>query len=201
MDLYLVRHAETFGNTGADVSADPILTARGHEQAELLAARLASVALDAVFCSPLLRALETTQIILSRQSADVPVELLAELMEHQPEPDYCGQPTEKLRKICPNAVYPDRRAQPPETDEQALERARFVIRLVRERFREGNVLIVAHGQFNTYLLLAALGLPKPEGFNFSQRNACLDRILYLPDGRVKAKLINDVSHLPPELWT
>ena len=51
------------------------------------------------------------------------------------------------------------------------------------------------------MLLAAMGLPKPDGFNFSQRNACVDRVLFLPDGRVKAKLVNDVSHLPEELWT
>ena len=201
MDLYLVRHAETFGNTGADDSADPVLTPRGQEQARLLAERLASFAFDAVFCSPLLRAVQTAQIILSRQKNAVPVELLPELMEHQPPEAYCGLPTQKLREVCPTAVYPDRHALPQETDAAALERARYVIRLVRERCGEGNVLLVAHGQFNTYLLLAAMGLPKPEPFNFSQRNACLDRILFLPDGRVKAKLVNDVSHLPEELWT
>jgi broad specificity phosphatase PhoE len=201
MDLYLVRHAETFGNTGADDSADPVLTERGYEQARLLAERLASLPFDAVFCSPLLRAVETAQIILSRQKAAIPVQLLPELMEHQPPQDYSGLPTERLQEVCPSAVYPDRHALPQETDDTALERARFVLRHVRERCADKTVLLVAHGQFNTYLLLAAMGLPKPEGFNFSQRNACVDRVLFLPDGRVKAKLVNDVSHLPEELWT
>ena len=201
MDLYLVRHAETFGNTGADDSAEPVLTERGHAQAALLAERLAAVPFDAVFSSPLLRAVETAQSILSRQQGTAPVELLPELMEYEAVPDYCGLPTEKLRQVCPSAVYPDRHALPPDTEEAALERARLVIRHVRGRCPDGNVLLVAHGQFNTFLLLAAMGLPKPEGFNFSQRNACIDRILYLPDGRVKAKLVNDVSHLPERLWT
>ena len=201
MDLYLVRHAETYGNTGADDSADPVLTERGRKQAKLLAARLAELPFDAVFCSPLLRAVTTAQEILSRQQSALPVELVPELMEHQPPQDYCGLPTKKLQKICPTAVYPDRHTLPQETDETALERAHYVIRYVRERFPEGNVLLVAHGQFNTYLLLAAMGLPKPDGFNFSQRNACLDRILFLPDGRTKAKLVNDVSHLQEEMWT
>jgi len=201
MDLYLVRHAETFGNTGADDSADPVLTQRGHTQANLLAKRLASVPFDAIFCSPLLRAVETAQAVLSRQKRPIPVELLPELMEHQPVPDYCGLPTEKLREVCPTAVYPDRHALPQETDEIALDRARYAIRYVREKCPEGTVLLIAHGQFNTYLLLAAMGLPKPAQFNFSQRNACVDRILFLPDGRVKAKLVNDVSYLPEELWT
>ena len=201
MDLYLTRHAETFGNTGADDSPDPILTDRGREQARLLADRLAAVAFDAVYCSPLLRAVETAQAIVSRQKHVSAVHLLPELMEHQPPEGYCGLPTEKLLEVCPSVVFPDRHALPQETDEGALERARYVIRLVRERHAGETVLLVAHGQLGTFLLLAAMGLPKPEGFNFSQRNACVDRILYLPDGRVKAKLVNDVSHLPEELWT
>ena len=201
MDLYIVRHAETYGNTGADDSADPVLTQRGHEQARLLAERLADLRFDAVYCSPLLRAVETAQAILSRQNRTLPVQLLPELMEHQPPQGYSGLPTEKLRQVCPTVVYPDRHALPQETDAIALERARFVIRLVREKYNGKTVLLVAHGQFNTYLLLAAMGLEKPEGFNFSQRNACLDRILFLPDGRTKAKLVNDVSHLPQPLWT
>lgn len=201
MDLYLVRHAETFGNTGADDSVEPVLTERGREQARLLAERLAALSFDAIFCSPLLRAVQTAQAIVSRQENTAPVELLPELMEHEPVPDYCGLPTQELQKICPAVVYPDRHALPQETDEGALERARYVIRYVRERCDRETVLLVAHGQFNTYLLLAAMGLPKPENFNFSQRNACLDRIWFLPDGRVKAKLVNDVSHLPETLWT
>ena len=59
MDLYLARHAETFGNTGADDSVEPVLTERGREQARLLAERLAALSFDAVFCSPLLRAVQT----------------------------------------------------------------------------------------------------------------------------------------------
>ena len=201
MDLYLVRHAETYGNTGADDSVEPVLTERGREQAARLAERLRAMPFDAVFCSPLLRAVETAQIILSRQQRALSVELVPELMEYEAVPDYCGLPTEELQKVCPTAVYPDRHALPRDTEKTALERARSVIRNVRERFPDGNVLLVAHGQFNTFLLLAAMGLPKPDGFNFSQRNACLDRVLYLPDGRVKAKLVNDVSHLPEALWT
>lgn len=202
MELYLVRHAETFGNTGADTSDEPVLTPRGHEQARLLAGRLAStIEPDAVFCSPLLRAVETAQIILSAQSRAIPIRLVAELMEHQPIPGYSGLPTDRLREICPTAFYPDRHDLPQETDAVALERAQKVIRLVRGEYPQGTVLLVAHGQFNTYLLLAAMGLPKSEGFTFSQRNACLNRIQYLPDGRTKAKLVNDVSHLPEALWT
>ena len=201
MDLYLVRHAETFGNTGADDSVEPRLTPRGIEQAELLAGRLADLSPDAIFCSPLLRAVETAQIILSRQERAVPVELLPELMEYKAIPAYSGLPTERLREVCPAVVYPNRHALPEDTETAALERARFAVRYVRARVPDGAALVIAHGQFNTFLLLAAMGLPKPEGFNFSQRNACLDRILFLPDGRTKAKLVNDVSHLPERLWT
>ena len=59
MILYIARHGESLGNTGEDTGADPILSKKGRTQAALLGERMKRINLDAVFSSPLKRAVET----------------------------------------------------------------------------------------------------------------------------------------------
>ena len=63
--LYLVRHAQSEGNRGEyeGPDDDPPLSTVGHEQAGRLARRFARQSVDAVYSSPLRRALETAQAI------------------------------------------------------------------------------------------------------------------------------------------
>ncbi|MEE1925579.1 histidine phosphatase family protein [Pseudomonas sp. 148P] len=67
MDLYVVRHGETWANAEQRYlgSLDPALAERGREQAQGLVANLPS-GLDAVLVSPRLRALETASILNER---------------------------------------------------------------------------------------------------------------------------------------
>ena len=79
------------------------------------------------------------------------------------------------------------------------ERAKKVINtILSENDASSNVVIVAHGMFNTYLILAATGLGLIPNFNFSQDNTGVTLIRYLyEDGVKKTKLtyVNDCSHL------
>ena len=201
MELVLVRHAETFGNTGADDSADPALTLRGRLQAEQLAKALCGTPFDAVFSSPLRRAVQTAAMIVGIRPQPLAVELTPLLAEHEPIPGYSGLPDAALRAICPSAVYPDRFALPPEDDAQALARAERFLLMLHTRFADENarVLCVAHGQFNTYLLLAAAGLPLGRA-KFSQGNACINRLSTRSDS-TKFHYVNRLEHLPQQLRT
>lgn len=58
LDLWLVRHAESFGNLDGSAS-DSGLTPAGQVQAAALTGALSSGSFHEVLCSPLLRALET----------------------------------------------------------------------------------------------------------------------------------------------
>ena len=63
---------------------------------------------------------------------------------------------------------------------------------------EDTIVVVAHGTFNSYLVLAALGFPFKENFNFSHLNTGVTLVQYLEeDGVMKTKLkfLNDTSHL------
>ncbi|WP_455924493.1 histidine phosphatase family protein [Pseudomonas putida] len=74
MDLYVVRHGETWANAEQRYlgSLDPSLTARGREQAKALAANMPP-GLDALVVSPRLRAMETARIL--NESLVLPVQI------------------------------------------------------------------------------------------------------------------------------
>ena len=74
----------------------------------------------------------------------------------------------------------------------------IIEKIKSENSFDDTVVIVAHGTFNSYLVLAALGFPYKENFNFSHLNTGVTLVQYLEeDGVIKTKLkyLNDTSHL------
>jgi probable phosphoglycerate mutase len=74
VDLVLVRHAEPVRIVAAEGPADPPLTERGRRQAEATSAWLAAETFDAIYASPMRRALETAQTIAGPHELEVLVE-------------------------------------------------------------------------------------------------------------------------------
>ncbi len=120
-------------------------------------------------------------------------------MEKGTDASYTGLPDDVLQEYVPTAVIRDRTPLGNEDPQGALERAKRVIAaILNENDDDANVIIVAHGMFNTYLILAATGLGLIPDFNFSQNNTGVTLIRYLyEDGVKKTKLtyLNDCSHL------
>jgi 2,3-bisphosphoglycerate-dependent phosphoglycerate mutase len=71
MELLLIRHALPERVENASGAADPVLAARGREQAERLAEYLASERIDAIYASPMRRAQETAQPLAKRLEIEV----------------------------------------------------------------------------------------------------------------------------------
>jgi len=67
-EVCLVRHADVYDQ--GEVVADPSLSPLGRRQAERLAQRIKSVKVDAVYSSPLRRALQTAAALRDRVEAD-----------------------------------------------------------------------------------------------------------------------------------
>lgn len=94
MELLLIRHALPVRTTGVDGPADPALADAGRAQSERLAAYLAVEPLDAVYSSPMLRALETAAPIAADHGLEPNVsDGLAEWDRHAAE----YVPIEELR--------------------------------------------------------------------------------------------------------
>src|SRR5919109_388046 len=70
--LYLVRHAQSQGNTGEDLtSGDADLTDIGREQARRLGERLKTQKIDRVYASPLRRTQQTAAAIADASGLEV----------------------------------------------------------------------------------------------------------------------------------
>jgi 2,3-bisphosphoglycerate-dependent phosphoglycerate mutase len=162
MQLYFIRHAESVNNaiysSSEDWSGrmpDPGLTAKGREQARLLADRLSRIPSEPVetarhdprnangfgvthiYCSPMVRALFTGQVIAD--ALELPLVVWEELHERggifdwNPETDQRiglpGARAEELRAGFPQARFPNDWGadgwwnREPETDEQCNARA------------------------------------------------------------------------------
>lgn len=213
MFLYIARHGESNGNTGADNTVDPLLTPRGEAQARSLGERLSKLGFDGIFASTLTRAIQTAAAVASRQPGEpAKIELLPDLVECGTEPGWRGKPENELLKVYPGLVFcpdptPTGGPARAEAEEEAgqLARAYRVVSYIRRRFNpdsEAKVLCVAHGGFNQKLLSAAMNWGAVSGAIYSQNNACLNLVQFFRGGsgeeRVRLCYSNDISHLAAE---
>ena len=198
MFIYIIRHGETYGNLNGDGFAETDLTPLGKQQITFLGKRFINTPINKFYVSPLIRAVKTANAIRSFHM-DTPMEITSLLLEKGTAPDYAGLPDEDLLKLCPDAFIGKREPLGEEDDLAAYNRAKRLIEKIKSENSENDtIVIVAHGTFNSFLVLAALDFPLKENFNFSHLNTGVTLVQYLEeDGVVKTKLkyLNDTSHL------
>lgn len=198
MLIYIIRHGETYGNLTGFGFGETDLTPTGRQQIAYLGKRFINTHIDKIYTSPLIRAVKTANAIRSFHP-ETPIEIHSQLLEKGTAPDYAGLSDEELFSLCPSAKIMPRDPLGEEDDTIAYNRAvSFIEKIKTENSFNSTIVIVAHGTFNSYLVLAALGFPFKENFNFSHLNTGVTLVQYLEeDGIVKTKLkyLNDTSHL------
>jgi broad specificity phosphatase PhoE len=162
--IILIRHGETDWNRihrlqGGD--SDTPLNALGMQQAENVALRLKSEKLEAVYSSPLQRALRTAQAIAAYHQLEVTA--LPALKEiHVGELEGAATETLKVRwdqLVCQGGDPNDPRMTGIEPIRKVQERAWGVIQDIGRRHPEGNVAVVSHNIAIMSIVCAVLGLP------------------------------------------
>ncbi len=198
MLIYIIRHGETYGNINGDGFAETDLTPNGMHQIAFLGKRFLKEKIDRIYTSPLKRALKTANAIKSFHP-ETPFVVDSLLLEKGTAPDYAGLPVEEIKKLCPYGEILPQNPLGFEDDEIAYNRAvKFIEKIKAENDFDSTVVVVAHGTFNSYLVLAAIGFPFKENFNFSHLNTGVTLVNYLEENGVtktKLKYLNDVSHL------
>ncbi len=198
MYIYIIRHGETYGNLNGDGFAETDLTPHGMKQIAFLGKRFYKEKIDRIYTSPLKRALKTANAIKSFHP-ETPFVVDSLILEKGTDKDYAGLPDEEIKLLCPYAEILPRTPLGEEDDHIAYARAvRFIEKIKSENDFDSTVVVVAHGTFNSYLVLAALGFPFKENFNFSHLNTGVTLVNYLEEkGVIKTKLkyLNDTSHL------
>jgi probable phosphoglycerate mutase len=219
--ITLIRHAEPeWVKDGLNVD-NPPLTARGVDQAELLAASLRDEHFDEIYVSPLLRAQQTARPLLAQKGR---VGHTADWLEEIRNPIWHGTPVQRAEE-----AYRAERARPSEHRWEGLEGGEavrdFVARINRDAAEflrryglerrntslpvwQGNkverkIALVAHAGTNSVTICHLLGLdPTPwewERFVIGHASTSIVEALNLSDGvTFSLSKLSNVEHLPVE---
>jgi len=197
-ELILVRHGETVWNVEkiyrgrTDVKLDEV----GIEQAELLGKYLSNWELEAIYSSPLKRALDTANIIARYHKIGVHITdglIDFDYGEWQSLPE---QEVKKLYLTLHDEWHnnPHKAKMPGgESLADVRERAAGVVDDVFSKY-EGSVVLVSHRVVNKVLICSLLGLDNSCFWNIKQDVGGITIFDYV-DGRFVLTRHNDTSHL------
>jgi len=201
--LYLVRHGETNFNKQGIVQGrgvDSELNQTGLAQAAALAKRFAANPVDAIYSSPLRRALQTAQTVAREISInEIPTDPGLEEMswgvfEGQPQSEELSSAFEEMKKRWHNGEH-DYGVEKGETLRQVQTRGLAAIDRILEQSAGKRVLVVAHGRFLRILLanlLKEYGIPRME--EIEHTNTGVNHLIHDESGFVAVSL-NCTSHL------
>ena len=191
-------------------SDESVLTDIGRSAALDAGAALKGIRFDRVIASPLARARQTCELIMSiNQAGSAPPEFDIELRETNMY-GWEGQSMVELRDTCPEQwhnwhndpaamvlehngkmVYPLR---------DLYARAEKFVRDNLESGREENILLVSHGGTNQALINSALGLDVTHHQTFQQSNCCISQFsLDMQTGSYQLVQLNNTAPLGEKL--
>jgi broad specificity phosphatase PhoE len=141
--LFVVRHGETKANEDG-VDAGPLdypLTGRGVKEASFISMTLAKVKINAIYSSPVFRAVQTAKILARPHK--LKVKTLEELTEARIRPEFVGKKGRHHILTSPEAYS--------ETNADLQRRIWRAIETIRSEAKR-NVVVVSHGDVITAML-------------------------------------------------
>lgn len=200
LEILLVRHGETEWNSQRRIQGqlDVPLNATGREQARSLAARLAGVAIDAVYASDLARARQTAEPVA--EALGLPLRLDERLRERH-FGGLQGRYYEELQRDAPQ-VHERMRARDLDFDLDGGETLPRFHRRVCDAFADlaarhpqGRIVVVSHGGVLDCLYRLAGAIPLEAPRTWSLFNASLNTLAWA-DGACRLVSWGEVAHLP-----
>lgn len=194
MELLLVRHAIPARTVVQSGPADPELTEQGHEQARLLAEYLSTEPIDAVYASPLRRAVQTAEPISRRLSlSTVVVDDVAEFDRHSneyiPVEELKATNDPRWREMVETGRFGD-----ADDGETFKRRVIGAIESLIDRHPGQRVAVVCHGGVINCYLSEILGLGGVGAF-FYPNYTSIHRVAAARSGERAIVTVNETSHL------
>lgn len=170
LKIYLVRHGQNKDNEAGILNGhrDEELTMLGEEQAKQLTVFIKSnnLTFTKVYSSPLKRAYQTAAAVTKELALPDP-EILSELIERD-FGEMTGKKVSDIEKICapkilktPTVTY-FLEAPGAETFPDLIIRAKKLLQFINEKHKEGEILLVGHGDFSKMIYAAYYQLPWQE---------------------------------------
>ncbi|HEU0080948.1 MAG TPA: histidine phosphatase family protein [Candidatus Paceibacterota bacterium] len=167
LKIYITRHGQNEDNANGILNGhrDLPLTAIGEKQGRELAGGIkeAGLTFDAVYSSPLSRAMRTAEIV--SETLGMPKPVAMDLLIERDFGVMTGKPIADIEKLCaPDIVKADiityfLSPAGAETFPDLLRRARRALDQIRAARSSGSILLVTHGDFGKMLYAAYYGLP------------------------------------------
>ena len=227
MDVFLIRHGESFNNALEDIAdrvPDPPLTDRGVRQAERLAAHVAAGGhlyssqrgngrplLDELYCSPMIRAMQTAQPIGKALDLSPNVwidihEVGGLFLDHGDDgvQGFPGKTRQQIAEefegftadsIADDGWWRGTREAEQEGRGRAIGVAATLASRAAEEVRIG---LVSHGDFISGLLKAMANHLPSRGVWYEHDNTAITH-MNLADGRLVVKYMNRTAHLTEDL--
>lgn len=166
LKIYLARHGQDLDNVEGILNGrrNLPLSEKGIEQAGLVASELKALKInfDAIYSSPLKRALQTAELIAETVEAPKP-EVLDDLIER----DFgimTGKSKDEIEPMCaPEIVKTDTityflSPKDAETFPQLIERSKRVLEFLSAKHVNGEILLVTHGDIGKMIYCAYYNL-------------------------------------------
>lgn len=195
LNIYLIRHGETAWNADGNKycgRTDLPLTEKGIAQAEALHEQLKNIALDAVYSSPLQRAMLTAKIAAGSKEVTADDRLI--------EIDFGnweGKTKEEFIKEAP-LLWKSWQDNPEntraggigETASEVINREKSFYDEMLKKYPAGNILVVGHNGLNRLYLSWKLGMPLKNYRKFFLNNAAVTWFTLSINGEFVLKCLN-----------
>ena len=199
MELYLIRHGQSASNADpANKTVEPPLTELGERQAVRAGSELADRAIVRLYCSPMLRALQTARLIA--EPLGLVPHVFVGLHEWYSPRDHHGLTRQQMMEVCPDVVLPE---DVPTMLVQIGENARRFLAHLESHHPEPHerVAAVSHGGFLSTLIGTFYGLePDDDPYRFAHCNTAISKIRRI-DGRTQLRYMRHQSHLDDDMVT
>lgn len=199
MRLILIRHGESEWNREGRIlgRADAKLSEFGRRQGQAVAMALQGEKIEAVYCSPLKRAMETGRMISSVQRCPLISDpTLQELGRGNLE----GMTRQEAFRVYPDLqrTWPEVSGTAGVSGHESLEeldlRVRTCVDRIRARHRQDTVALVGHYFVNLTIILRLLGMKLQSLRSFAQDIGAIS-IVEIEKGRSRICLFNHSCHL------
>lgn len=199
--VYLVRHGQTAWNKEEIFRgrADVPLNERGLKEAELAAEYFRGKKVDAIYASPISRAIQTAEKIASVLGLKVvPHSGITDMSFG----DWEGRPIKEVEKSDPDRfrLWQEEphflKVPGGETLEEVRTRAMAALEEVIPSHAQGTVILVSHRVITKVLICAILGLDNSHFWQIDQDTTAINLIRY-KNGKYALSLMNETCHLKP----
>ena len=204
--IFLIRNAESIDNVEGKFSGlrDVKLTEKEIQQSEQLSLRLKNTEVDTVFCSDLIRARRTAEIVFKNKGIEIKANSkFRELdvgawegctyKEVKSKFGYGDEFNHLMENIKPEAAIPQGESL-VDLNDRVMAELNNLLKKHEKTDKDKTIALVCHGGTIRVILSNALNIGLKNMWNIEQYSTALNIINYY-DHKAFVALINDTSHL------